>query len=281
MKATDSAGAMKVMGKKLEKTTDSENGRLTKSKSDGNCQIIERACVMENRYMESYKRVIRDYFQESIRVFCMERIWFPALFLVFGIILMWDIWLRRIRMEGIFEHWINGIPILFALLNGALHRVSLPFMMYLVPCSREQRERYIQRMLAVKVAVPMGFGLICDGLAVWAGALSLYVFVLQMAGIFFLSCLCGMLNEGGLTGAGKKKAYGELQPFAAALLVVCNLVGMAMFVICMGSVSRVEFWIVISVMALFLLPMLVVVGKRWERIRRNFADYEMAAETDE
>ena len=50
-----------------------------------------------------------------------------------------------------------------------------------------------------------------------------------------------------------------------------------MFIICMGSVSQVEFWIVISVMVLFLLPMLAAVGKRWGQIRRNFADYEMAA----
>lgn len=236
---------------------------------------------MENEYMESYKRVIRDYFQEFIRVFCMERVRFLALFLVFGIIFMWDNWLERFRMDGIFDNWINGIPILFTLFSGALHRVSLPFMMYLVPCSREQRERYIQRMLAVKLAVPMGVGLVCNGVAVWTGSYSRYVFVLQMASIFFLSSLCGILNEGGMTGAEKRKAYGELQPFAAAMLAVCNLVGMAMFLICMGSVSRVEFWIVISAMTLFFLPMLAVVGKRWKQIRRNFADYEMAAETFE
>lgn len=236
---------------------------------------------MENEYMESYKRVIRDYFQEFIRVFCMERVRFLALFLVFGIIFMWDNWLERFRMDGIFDHWINGIPILFTLFSGALHRVSLPFMMYLVPCSREQRERYIQRMLAVKLAVPMGVGLVCNGVAVWTGSYFRYVFVLQMASIFFLSSLCGILNEGGMTGAEKRKAYGELQPFASAMLAVCNLVGMAMFLICMGSVSRVEFWIVISAMTLFFLPMLAVVGKRWKQIRRNFADYEMAAETFE
>ncbi len=232
---------------------------------------------MENVNLESYKRVIRDYFQEFIRVFCMERVRFLALFLGFGSIFVWGIWAERIRMDKIFADWINGIPILFALVSGVLHRVPLPFMMYLVPCSREQRERYIQRMLAVKVAVPMGFGLMCDGLAAWAGALSLYVFVLQMAGIFFLSCLCGMLNEGGIIGAEKRIAYGDLQPFAAVLLAVCNIVGMAVFIICMGSVSQVEFWIVISVMVLFLLPMLAAVGKRWGQIRRNFADYEMAA----
>ena len=233
---------------------------------------------MENRYMESYRRVIRDYFQEFIRVFCMERVRFLALFLVFGIFFMWDIWLERIRMDGIFDHWINGIPILFTLLSGALHRVSLPFMMYLVPCSREQRERYIQRMLQVKVAVPLSLGLVCDGAAAWAGAISWYVFVLQMASIFFLSCVCGMLNEGGMAWAENRRVYGELQPFAAPMLVVCNLVGMAMFVICMGSVSQVEFWIVISAMALFLFPMLAAVGRRWKQIRRNFADYETAAE---
>lgn len=63
------------------------------------------------------------------------------------------------------------------------------------------------------------------------------------------------------------------------MLAVCNLIGMAMFVICMSPVSQVEFWIVFSAMALIFLPMLAAVGKRWKRIRRNFADYEMAAET--
>ena len=165
--------------------------------------------MMENGYMESYKRVIPDYFQEFIRVFSTERARFLALILVFGIIFLWDIWWERIRMDGIFHNWINGIPILFALISGALHRVSLPFMMYLVPCSREQRERYIQRMLTVKVAVPIAFGLICDGLAAWAGGISRYVFVLQMASVFFLSSLCGMLNEGGMAGSKKGKPTGD------------------------------------------------------------------------
>lgn len=236
---------------------------------------------MEKGYMESYRRVIREYFREYIRVFCMEKVRFLVLFLVLGFTLAWDIWLKRIPTDGIFTNWINGIPILFTLLSGAIHRVSLPFMMYLVPCSREQRERYIQRMLTVKVAVPLGVGLLCDGAAVWAGMLSLYVFILQMSSIFFLACISGMLNDGGIAGAEERNAFGELQPFAAALLAICNLVGMAMFVICMGSVSQVEFWVVISVMAIFLLPLLAMVGKRWKQIRRNFADYEMTVETAE
>lgn len=231
---------------------------------------------MEKEYFDSCGQVIRDYFREFIKGFCMERTQFFALFLGPGIIAVEGVW-DTICRDGIFINWLIGIPILYALASGAFHTVSLPFMMYLVPCSRKQRERYIQRMLVVKVAVPVGFGCLCDVAAACMGSLSMYVFVLQMASIFFISCLWGMLHDGGMYMEEKEAAYGMLWPFAVALLLICNLGGTAMFVICMGSVSQVEFWVILSVMVLILMPILVAVGKRWKQIRRFFADYEMAA----
>lgn len=236
---------------------------------------------MKNQCFDSFGRVIRDYFQGFKRGLHGKDLYFLLSFLGLGIMAASGVGADRIHKDGIFINWMTGIPVLYALASGALHRVSLPFMVYLIPCSRKQRERYIQRMLVVKVAVPVAFGAVCDVAAVCMGTFSPYVFVLQMAGVFFLSSLYGMLHEDNVYMAETKSAYGGLRPFVTALLIGGSLAGTALFVICAGAVSRMEFRVVLSVCALVMLPILAAVGKRWKQIRKNFADYEMAAETVE
>ena len=233
---------------------------------------------MEKVYFDSYGQVIRDYFREFRRAFHKENICFLLLFLGLGIIAAAGDGVGKFRMDLEAMNWVTGIPIFYALASGVLHTVSLPFMIYLIPCSRKQRERYIQRMLMVKIAIPIAFGAICDVAVFCMGDISLYVFVLQMASVFFISSLFGMLHDDGVYAAENKVAYGELRPFTAALMVMCHLFGTAMFVICVGAVGKVGFWVILSVMVFVLLPILVTVWKRWGQIRRNFADYETAAE---
>lgn len=218
--------------------------------------------------VSSYGQAFRDYFREFRRGFSADGAGTMVLLLAVGVACM-----GGFTAHGLGRNWVMGIPLLFTLVSGAVHRVSLPVMMYLVPCSRRQREAYIQRMLIAKIAVPMGVGFLCDVAALCLGMLSAYALLLQMTGIFFLSCLCGMLND---DAAEKRAAYGGMRYFVSAILVICYIGGVALAVICAGAVSRGECMAVLVVMAFLFLPVLAAAGKRWRRIRSNFADYETA-----
>lgn len=226
-------------------------------------------------FFHQYISIVQDYFHDFRREFKPETLGCLAGFAGIGVVCG-----NSISSQGLQRNWIMGIPILFALFSGALHKVSLPLMMYLVPCSKDMREQYIKRMLKVKIVIPIAFGLLCDLAALFLKSLSCYVFVLQMTMIFFITCLCGMLNDGGLNTVEEKTAYGGMRYFVPVLLVFCYIGGMVLSIICMDSVSRTEFWVICSVMIVILLPMTIAVGRRWKQIRSNFASYETVAEME-
>ena len=218
----------------------------------------------------SYRQVIGDYFYEFAGGFRKKGLWqeLPA---IAALGLLWGY-----PFAG--RNWLVSLPLLFALLSGLLHKVSLPFMMYLVPCSAEQREVYIRRMLHVKVAVPMAFGLLWGLAGMCLSIVPGHVLLLELASIFFFTSLCGMLGETAGGDTERVGAYGGMRYFVGGILVVCYLGGVAMCVICTGPVSTIEFRLILSAMLLFLLPMTAATGRRWKRIRRSLADYELAEE---
>lgn len=234
---------------------------------------------MRNRF-HPYLSIIKDYFIDFVRGFKTDVLGLLLPSLGIGVI-----WGNPVTANGFQTNWLAGIPVLFALVSGALHRLTLPFMMYLVPCSQKQREEYIHRMLKVKIGIPLLFALLCDLAALCLNSISCYVFVLQMVSIFFITCLCGMLNDGRLYVTEGEKAYGGMWCSVSILLMLCYIGGTVMFLICADSVdpdavSAVEFRIILSVMTLILLPMTIGVGRRWKQIRHSFADYETAMALD-
>ncbi|MCM1158904.1 MAG: hypothetical protein NC300_12410 [Bacteroidales bacterium] len=221
-----------------------------------------------------YRQVIKDYFSGFFRGIHGDGI---AIFIsCVGI----GIGVSGFRLEGTEKNWLVGLPVLFALISGAGHRVSLPFMMYLIPWSDAQREEYIQKMLHVKLAVPILFGILCDALAMVFQSVSFYAFVLQMISIFSIAFLLGILNDDSVNKMENRAAYGGLKDFAPVIVVSCYMEGPAMFLICLDAVSRTEFFVVLAVMVCILLPVTVAAGKRWKTIRRNFADYETVIKTE-
>lgn len=107
-------------------------------------KIRESREITKTLSIDSYLQVIHDYFLEFLRGLRSE--WFGRLiaFMAIGVACM-----GRILIKEPTWHWLVGLPILFAMISAALHSISLPFMMYLIPSSREQRERYIERMLLI------------------------------------------------------------------------------------------------------------------------------------
>jgi len=221
-----------------------------------------------------YKMVIQDYFYEFIRSFRFARLLLISYCFLEALYMYDGNWMESDK------NWITGIPIVFAVLSAAFHKVSLPFMMYMVPYSKQQREEYIQKSLQIKMIIPLAFACVLDLTAAFTGTLSIYSLILQITTILLITYLCGTLNDGRIDAIEKKMAYGSIRYFVAIPLLACYFGASAVFIICIGSVSKIEFYIVLLVMLIVFLPMVYVVSKRWKTIRSNFADYEILTQTE-
>lgn len=224
-----------------------------------------------------YKQVIFDYFKDFRRDLHAKKnslaVCIVYLSITFPFICAYGL------TKGIYQfnqNWLVGIPIFMAIISCSFHRTSLPFMMYLVPYSKKQREEYIQKMLIVKIAFPVILGCLFDIAAVCFGSVSYYAVILQMTGILFITYICGILCDGNFSFESQDMpVYGEIQIWSAIPPVLCHMGGSVLFAVCAGSVSRTEFWVVLGIMLLIMLPIAAAIQKHWKTIRSNFADYEM------
>lgn len=221
---------------------------------------------------KEYKYVISDYFVEFVRGFKLARLGLIAYIAVGTLYMNW------IDAESM--NWMGGIPIIFALMSGAFHMVSLPMMMYLVPYTQEKREQYIERMLYVKIGIPMIFAVVVDLIAAFIQPLSGYALLLQLIAIFLITYITGTLNDGTVDAIEKKAAYGGFRDFVAIPIILCYIAGPVMFMICSDSISKTEFLVILGVMGAIFLPIINFIRKRWKRIRANFADYEMSGKLE-
>lgn len=215
-----------------------------------------------------YKQVIKDYFLGFFRDINSERV---------SLLVAWasiGLGFSGVFREQLSYNWLLGIPVVFAVLSGACHNVSLPFMMYLVPYARKQREAYIRKALHVKVAVPMLFAGLCDIGAALLGGVSAYGLTLQLVTVFCVTYVCGMLCDGMMRNTKGKAVYEGLKDFVEIPLMLCQIGGAGMFAACLYPVSRVEFFIILIILMAVMLPTIYVVRKKWGIISRNFADYE-------
>lgn len=214
-------------------------------------------------------QVLKDYFLGFFGEFNSMRL---SLLISWSVVLAMFFWGFRSTLP---KNWLMAIPIPFALLSGIFHNVSLPFMMYLVPFSKEQREAYIRKSLYVKILIPMLFAGMCDIAVAFLGHVSVYGLVLQLVTVFSVAYICGILCDGTVLEARERKVYGNLKNFVGAIFATCYLCTAAMFGICMYPVNVVEFWVIFLIEMAVMLPILIVVGKGWKTIRHNFTDYEM------
>lgn len=224
----------------------------------------------------SYKRVIRDYFADFVSGFCKERLGLPVCCM--AVACPFAGVLAGFCKERL--NWLIGIPVFFALLSSAFHTVSLPFMMYLIPYSRQERETYIQKMLVVKVGIPIAFACLCDIVALFTGSVTFYALILQIISIFVVTFISGMLSDGRAGDMTERRAYGGMRYYVFLLVLLCYFEGSGILALCMVPISGTVFWIVIGILTVTLLPGMAVAGMHWKNIRSSFADYELAVETE-
>lgn len=224
-----------------------------------------------------YKQVIIDYFKDFSRdLYAKKNALAVCLVYLSATFLYTCAYGLTKGIDQLNKNWLVGIPVFIALISSSFHRASLPFMMYLVPYSKKQREEYIQKMLTVNIAFPVLFGCLFDIAAVCLGSVSYYAVILQMTGILFITYICGILCDGSFSLESQTMpVYGKIRIWAAIPPVLCYLGGNVLFAVCVGPVSKTEFWVVLGIMLLILLPIVVAIHKHWKTIRSNFADYEM------
>ncbi len=218
------------------------------------------------------KEIVKDYFGEFYRGFKLARLGLLAYIAIGSIYYNWT--------ELKYASFLMGLPILYAIFSGAFHLVSLPFMMYLIPYNQKMREAYIQKMLVVKMAIPLGFALLCDGIAFLLGEVSIYAFILQLLSVFCISYICGTLNDGTINATEKKAAYGGMQDFIGVMLMMSYVGGTIMAIVCMGHINKIEFLVILSFLFVIFCPIMLAIHKRWKQIRANFANYEMATKLE-
>lgn len=223
------------------------------------------------------KQVIIDYFKDFSRdLYAKKNSLIVCLVYLSTIFLYTCAYGLTNGVEQLNKNWLVGIPIFIAFISSSFHKTSLPFMMYLIPYSKKQREEYIQKMLAVKIAFPVIFGCLFDIAAACFGSVSYYAVILQMTGILFITYICGILCDGSFSFESQTMpVYGEIRTWSGFPPVLCYMGGNVLFAVCVEPVSQTEFWVVLGIMLLILLPIAVAIQKHWKMIRSNFADYEM------
>lgn len=215
----------------------------------------------------SYQNIIKDYFRDFFRGTKADQL---MILTCLSITCMFSSWTDFINLN-----WILVIPILFAMVSSLLHIVTLPPMMYLIPYNQAEREEYIQKMLYIKILIPLGFALIWDFLLLFFKPLSLYSFTLQIISILLITYICGTINNGNRDQSEQQVVYGSMWEYVSLILAITFIMGGSMCIICSDSISRLEFWIVFSATILIFLPISNSIRKRWSKIRSNFANYEV------
>jgi hypothetical protein len=170
---------------------------------------------------------------------------------------------------------VVGIPILLSLISGAFHFASLPTMMYIVPYTKQMREEYIQKMLKVKLGVPMAVAVCMDIVMLVCDRTLFRAVVLQLVAVFFVSYLFGTLNDDQPLNAEYISAFGGLRQYNGSILMLCCLLSVGMYCACLSPISRVEFWIILIVVLTVFGTISLNIRKRWNTIRSNLASYEM------
>jgi len=237
-------------------------------------QIGETNKMAQKQIM--YKQVILDYFKDFSRNLHAKKNTLGICIVYMSTPAIWSIFGSKNGIEQLDKNWLIGIPVLFAIISSSFHKVSLPFMMYLIPYSQKQREEYIQKMLTVKIAVPVIFGCLSDIAAISFGTVSCYAVILQMTGILFIAYTCGALCDYDIIFESKNRpVYGEVRTWCSILLILCYMGSPILFAVCVDHISKTEFWVIMILMILILLPIAAMIHKHWKAIRSNFADYEM------
>jgi hypothetical protein len=217
--------------------------------------------------------IFKDYLDDFRRCSGLQRLFCVSVEMIFGLIFI--IMNGHVGLED-----IVGLLILLTIISGAYHFVSLPMMMYVVPYTKQMRENYIQKMLKLKVGMPLMVSACVDIVMLVFDRTLIKAVVLQLVTVFFISYLFGTLNDEPLLNNVYKPAFGRLREFIGAILMLCYMLSLVMFCICVSQISNVEFWAILIVLLVVFGTISLNVHRCWKVIRSKLASYEMVTEME-
>jgi hypothetical protein len=217
--------------------------------------------------------IFKDYLDDFKRCFGFQRLFSVSVEMILGLIF--------IIMNGhVGPEDIVGLLIFLTIISGSYHFVSLPVMMYVVPYTKQMREDYIRRMLKLKVGIPLMVSGCVDIVMLAFDRTLLKAVVLQLVTVFFISYLFGTLNDEPLLNNVYKPAFGRLREFIGAILMLCYMLSLVMFCICVSQISNVEFGVILIILLAVFGTISLNVHRRWKVIRSKLASYEMVMEME-
>lgn len=234
------------------------------------CIILGKEKIMEQSIR--FSKVLKDYFKEYKRGFNFARLILILLIAVGPIV---------VNENRFGLNYVLGIPVLFATISGAFHIVSLPVMMYFIPATKKMREIYIQRMLEIKIMVPMMVAVFVDLILICFGKAYIKAVILQIMAVFFITFIMGTLNDGTYFPDEFKLAQEGMRYFSASILMGCYVFSGAIIqIVCSEEILLSEFLTVLGVCVAVLGTISLCICKYWHSIKANYADYEMTTKVE-
>ena len=223
--------------------------------------------------LNEYREFVKEYFKEYQRLLCWRKV------LVAFAVLMYSL---RPWEEGFhFYRYISGFPVFLAFVSGIFHHVSLPMMMYIMPYTNQMREDYIQKLLKVKVGIPMVVAVMFDVVVFAINPMQIKAIILQLLMVYLLTYIMGMIYDGQSLQYEERSAFGTNNAFINFALWICYTGSVIMSILCGPNINNIEFGITFAVILLFYVPTARKISKQWKEIRANFAKYERITEARE
>lgn len=223
-----------------------------------------------------YKNVIREYFWEyKNRNQVLQGIFYVLLFgTAFSPLVLGS------SKESIRYTWLV-FPMVLAMFAATAHTSALPPMLYRIPGSKKMREEYIQRMLNVKVGLPLALCAVIDIILLIIQPMMIKGVILQLVTVFFMSYCAGITNDGlAWRNNASRPAYGQMSYFNGPITVFGVIASCVMISICSSEISNVEFWIALVIYLVIYAPLSYAIHKRWSGIREKLAVYELATKEE-
>lgn len=160
-----------------------------------------------------YSDIIRDYFHSFTDTKYPAAV--PAVLILVaaaGIILS--------AFRIVPEHTLYAFPLFFTLISGYTHKIRLPEMMYQVPLTDHEREKYIGKMLNVKILTPVIFTVIYDLVFISFFKINTVIAVNQIIWALSVSFLFGTSFNGFYDNNGSGIAVTSAFPSINFLLIM-------------------------------------------------------------
>ena len=213
--------------------------------------------------------VIRDYFAafrwEKVKVWLKSGAWWYPFYI--GIFMPFML----ARNTGGIIFYFTSLPIMFCMVSEALHRETLPKIMFLCPMQREERMLYVERTFGFRMLFTTMIGVVMAGILWMMGVYDVMVLLLFVWNIWVLSFVfCGICNTKGTSIRDPKKEaelvsrIGGGAEGANMISSIISVYAMACFACWTGDVYIGVKLFVLAIALFVQLPLAIKTMKKWK-----------------